>query len=257
MNHAANTAQMPGEVLSPSQAATFVGCSAKYRFKYVLNLPDPSAGGAVRGKAVHLAVEYYMRAKMAGVTLDVEAILAEWDQIWEAAAEGAEFAFKENVEALKVSGAALARKYLREAAPDIQPLAVEVKVSGAISGVPVRGIVDILDTDRRIIDIKTTARRSAKLSGDHAFQMATYAALLGPEASGDTRIDSLVATKDPQLVQIEHTPGARGQRLVETMYPLIVEGIAGGLFLPNRSSILCGYCVYREVCEAEYGGTFE
>jgi hypothetical protein len=41
---------MPGEILSPSQASTFLGCSAKYRFKYVLDLPDPpqaalSAGG--------------------------------------------------------------------------------------------------------------------------------------------------------------------------------------------------------------------
>lgn len=257
MNYAPNAAQMPGEVLSPSQAATFVGCSAKYRFKYVLNLPDPSSGGAVRGKAVHKAVEYYMRAKMAGITLDTESVMAEWDQIWDLASEGAEFAAKEIVEELKSSGAVLAAKYLREAAPSIQPLAVEVPVAGEISGVPVRGIVDILDVDRRIIDIKTSARKPSKVSGDHAFQLATYAALLGPEASGDARIDSLIATKDPQLVQIEHTPGAQGQRFVETMYPLIVEGITNGLFMPDRSSLLCGYCAYRQVCVAEYGGTFE
>jgi hypothetical protein len=34
-----------------------------------LGLPDPPAGGAVRGKAVHSLVEYAMRAKIAGVVL--------------------------------------------------------------------------------------------------------------------------------------------------------------------------------------------
>jgi CRISPR/Cas system-associated exonuclease Cas4 (RecB family) len=206
-----DAAQMPGEVLSPSQASTFLGCSAKYRFKYVLGLPEPAGGGAAR----------------------------------------------EDVEGLKASGLQLAGKYLREAAPSIQPLAVEVPVCGEIAGVRVRGIVDILDADGRIIDVKTASRKPSKISGDHAFQLATYTALLDPSVSGETRIDSLVSTKDPQLVQIEHTPGKSGRRLVERMYPLVAEGIANGLFIPNRASTLCSYCPYRSECEAEYGGAID
>ena len=173
-----NSAQMPGEILSPSQASTFLGCSAKYRFKYVLGIPDPAAGGAVRGRAVHKAVEYYMKAKISGLELDGTAITDEWDEIWDDACEGAEFAAREDVEALKASGAELAGKYLREAAPAIQPLAVEVPVCGEISGIKVRGVVDILDSEGRIIDIKTASRKPSKISGDHAFQLATYTALL-------------------------------------------------------------------------------
>jgi RecB family exonuclease len=111
----------------------------------VLGLPDPAGGGAARGRAVHKAIEHYMRAKIAGLELEGEAITHEWDEIWDEACEGAEFAAHENIEALKASGAQLAGKYLREAAPAIQPLAVEVPVSGEIAGVKVRGIVDILD----------------------------------------------------------------------------------------------------------------
>jgi hypothetical protein len=74
------------------------------------------------------------------------------------------------------------------------------------------------------------------VSGDHAFQLATYTALLGTEASGETRIDSLVATKDPQLVQIDHVPGAGGERLVTTMYPLIAEGTTG---CSSRTALRC------------------
>jgi CRISPR/Cas system-associated exonuclease Cas4 (RecB family) len=198
-----------------------------------------------------------MRAKIAGLTLDAEAITDEWDEIWDEVCEGAEFAAHENIEALKASGAQLAGKYLREAAPQIQALAVEVPVSGEIAGVKVRGIVDILDAEGRIIDIKTASRKPSKISGDHAFQLATYATLLADSVSGKTRIDSLVSTKDPQLVQIEHTPGESGRRLVERMYPLVAAGIENGLFIPNQASALCSYCPYKQECAHEFGGVID
>jgi hypothetical protein len=67
-----NAATMPGEILSPTQASTFLSCAARYRFKCVLGLPDP-AGGAARGRAAHKAIEHYMRAKIARLDLDGEA----------------------------------------------------------------------------------------------------------------------------------------------------------------------------------------
>jgi hypothetical protein len=75
--------------------------------------------------------------------------------------------------------------------------------------------------------------------------------------SGQTRIDSLVATKDPQLVQIDHTPGESGRKLVERMYPLVAEGIANGLFIPKPASTLCSCCPYACEWEAEYGGAID
>ena len=69
-----NAETIPGEILSPSQANCYLGCSARWRFKYLIGLPDPAGGGAVRGKAVHKAVEYYMRAKIAGVVPDAIAL---------------------------------------------------------------------------------------------------------------------------------------------------------------------------------------
>ena len=78
-----------------------------------------------------------------------------------------------------------------------------------------------------VVDVKTASRKPSGLAADHALQLATYAQLvLG--ASRETRIDTLVGTKEPQLVQIEHTPGEAGRRLVERLYPLVAEGIAGG-----------------------------
>ena len=255
---AVSAASMPGEVLSPSQASTFLSCQARWYFRYMAGLPDPPAGGAVRGKAVHKLIEYAMRAKIAGVVLEAGAFSDAWDTAWDQAAEGAEFAADDDVEGLKDSGARLAHKYLAEAAPAIKPAAVEVPISGTIAGIPVRGIADILTIGGMVVDIKTAARKPSGLAADHALQLATYAQLV-PGASGETRIDTLVGTKEPQLVQIEHMPGEAGRRLVERVYPLVAEGIAGGLYLPNRNSNVCNrrYCAFADACEREFGGCVE
>jgi hypothetical protein len=45
-----------------------------------------------------------------------------------------------------------------------------------------------------------------------------------------------------------HQCGELGRRLVERIYPLVAEGIAGGLYLPNRGSSVCSrrYCAFAE-----------
>jgi hypothetical protein len=98
-----------------------------------------------------------------------------------------------------------AHKYLTKIVP-IEPAAVEVPVSGTIAGVPVRGIADIVTTDGMAVDVKTASRKPSGLAADHALQLATYTELLAG-TSGETRVDTLVGTKDPQLVQIDPHAG--------------------------------------------------
>jgi RecB family exonuclease len=243
-----------GETLSPSQANTYLACSARWAFKYFYDLPDPASGKMVRGTAVHALVAHAARAKMAGYELEMDGLADTWDAVWEESAEAGAFQQDEDVDELKASGAVLARKYLDEALPALDPVAVEVPVSGTIAGVAVRGIADLVDRSGCVIDIKTSSRRPSGLSGDHALQLATYSALI-PETTS-TRIDTLVSTKSPQLVTIDHAPGLAGRKLVEKIYPLVAEGIAGGLYLPNRASTLCSKrnCAYWKECQIEFGG---
>ena len=249
---------VPGEILSPSQVSTFFNCQAKWWFKYGVGLADPAGGGAVRGKAVHSIVAFAMQAKIEGVDLEPAGITDAFDHAWEAAAEGAEFSEYDDIDQLKRSGAVLAAKYLAEAGPSIEPAAVELPFVGAIAGVAVRGIVDLIDTSGRVIDLKTSSRKPSSIKPDHALQLATYTALT-PGASGEARIDTLVSTKEPQLIQIDHTPGAQGRKLVERLYPLAAEGMAAGLYMPNRSSSWCSrrYCNFWRECQMEWGGIVE
>ena len=149
-----------GKVLSPTQVRTFLNCSARWWFKYGLKLPETKNSSLALGSAVHRTLEVNFREKIATredlETLGVVALFrSEWqDQVAETA-----FRDDEDPGAIGKVGEQLIAKYMDEAAPWIQPAAAEVDVTGEIGGVAVRGKVDLLDEEGRIVDVKTSARK--------------------------------------------------------------------------------------------------
>jgi hypothetical protein len=243
-------------ILSPSQVQCFTDCSARYWFKYGLKLEDPKNGTLALGIAVHDAIAEHFRAKMAGATMDPEDAADAFDRSWWNQLDGDAILRDEDDPAeMRAVGRALAARYVAEAAPAIRPAAVEEKVEGTIGGVRVQGRVDIRETDGTIRDIKTACRRPAGVSAAHCFQLATYAQI-APEASGVAVVDTLVKTRQPQLVQISHRIDDAEIRQTQVMYPLVQDAMRGGLYVPNRASNLCSrkHCAFWKACEAEFGG---
>ena len=199
--------------------------------------------------------EAYFRAKLDGGSPDPDDLQASFEEAWDTAAAQAAFGADEDVDLLKRQAAMLTRKYLDEVAPEIEPAALEFPVQGVIGGVAVRGFVDLLDTGGRVIDLKTAARKPTGVSGDYAFQVATYRQLC-PGANGKARVDTLVATKSPQVVTQEYTVSPTDLKMTEKLYPLVREAMREGIYLPSRSSNLCSYrhCSFAAACEAEFGG---
>jgi RecB family exonuclease len=247
-----------GAVLSPSQCNLFLGCSAKWWFRYGAGLPDPRGGALVRGSVVHKLAEYWFRQRLGGVTIETEDLAAIFDTIWDKQAEGAQFSKDEPADVVKKQAATLAKKYIDEAAPEINVVALEQKVSGEIAGVPVIGYIDMLDVDGRIIDLKTAKAKPSGIDPGYAFQLATYRQL-EPRANGKARLDTVVATKTPQLVTISYEVSTADQLATQQLYPLVREGMREGLYFPNRGSNLCSrrYCNFCDACEKEYGGKVE
>ena len=244
-----------GTVLSPSQVRTFRDCGAKWYYKYALGLPDPPNGSLVRGRVVHQMAEAFFRAKLDGGSPDPDDLQGCFEDAWDRESACAAFGADEDVDLLKRQAAMLTRKYLDEVAPEIEPAALELPVQGVIGGVAVRGFVDLLDKNGRVIDLKTAARKPTGVSADYAFQVATYCQLC-PGANGTARVDTLVATKSPQVVTIEYTVSPADLRMTEKLYPLVREAMREGIYLPNRSSNMCSYrnCSFAAVCESEFGG---
>ncbi len=247
------------DVLSPSRVNTYLSCGAKFWYRYGLQLPDTQGSSLAVGKSLHSAMRENFAQKIeTKEDLPREGVLAIYHDAWAEEEARTEFDPAEDRAELKAMGAALAVKYLDEAAPLIEPAAVELPVSGVIAGVQVRGIVDLLDVDGRIIDLKSANKSPSKgrIRPDYRFQTATYAALT-PGASGEVRLDTVVKLKrDVKLVSQSFGVTEADRRSIEVLYPLAQEGMLSGIYTPQRNSFLCSrkYCNFWRQCIADFGG---
>jgi CRISPR/Cas system-associated exonuclease Cas4 (RecB family) len=244
------------QVLSPSQVRCFMDCQMRWWFKYCLKVPDAATGNMVLGRAVHSALgENFAQKVETREDLPTPGVLALFREAWSKERDQTEFRDEENPQELAATGAALVAKYMDQVAPAIEPAAVEIHVEGEISGIKVRGWIDLLDVDGRVIDIKTAKARPSMIEPMHKFQVATYAHLL-PGSSGEGRIDTLVKTKSPQVISQSFQITAEELRVPQMLYPAVQEAMRRQLYLPNRLSTMCSRrnCSYWRYCEREWGG---
>jgi hypothetical protein len=246
----------PGDVLSPSQVSSIMDCAYRWYGKYVLELPDPPTGNLALGRAVHSALaENFSQKCETKVDLPVIGVVALFREAWYLESEHAEFRDDEEPRELGRTGEVLVAKYMDEAAPLIDPAAVEMHVEGVINGVPVQGFLDVLDVEGRVIEIKTAKARPPSIDPMHRFQVSTYCRLAN-RAICAGRIDTLVKTKSPQLIQQSFSITEQELRATDTLYPLAQELMRSGVYVPNRQSMTCSRrnCAYWRHCEEKWGG---
>lgn len=171
---------------------------------------------------------------------------------WSLAIAHAALRDDEDADELGATGQILVSAYLAGAAIPLQPRAIEQTIQGEIASVKVRGIVDLLDTDGRILDFKTACKRPTRISTEHCLQLTTYA-MITPGASGLCRLDTITKTKNVQVVQQSCQVGTEGRRFTETLYPMVQESIQDA---PHRSRPMCSlrYGGYWRECGREFSG---
>ena len=249
----------PEEILSPSRTNCYLSCSARYYYKYRLELPDVQGSARAVGKALHSTAKENFEQKIeTKQDLPLTAALALYRDAWTTEEAVTVFQKDEDRAELRAMGAKLVAKFLETTAPLIEPAAVELPVEGRISGVRVRGIVDLVDVRGKIIDLKSANRSPSKgvIRPDYRFQVATYATL-APKASGAAELHTIVKLqKDIKIVPQSFVVTEADRRSVETLYPLAQEGMASGLYTPNRNNYLCSrkYCPYWKQCIQDFGG---
>jgi len=243
-------------VLSPSQVRCFFDCPARWWFKYGLQLPERKNSSLALGLAIHQALEVNFREKIeTHEDLETTGVVCVFREAWMEQVPQTEFTADESQGDLRRMGERLVAKYMDEVAPTVEPAAVELDVQGEIAGVAVRGRVDVMDVEGRLIDFKTASRRPSSVSPDYAFQLATYQQIT-PGASGGVRIDSLVKTQTVQIVQQAYTVGEPDIRATQVLYPMAQKAMGSGMYCPNRQSMLCSHkhCSFSKQCEEEFGG---
>ena len=202
-------------------------CQVRWWFKHVLRLNDPQTGNLALGRAVHASLTQNFHQKIeTREDLPITGVLALFREAWNLELELTEFRDDEDPLERAACGAALVSKYMTELAPNIDPAAVEIRVTGEIGRVHVQGWIDLVDTEGRIIDIKTAARRPSRIDPDHRFQIATYSQLVHG-ASSEARVETLVKTKTPKVVTQSFEVNEQDLLATRMLYPLAQRAMQG------------------------------
>ena len=253
----AASGDQPGDVLSPTGVSQYLSCSFRWAAKHLLKVPDPKTGALLLGSAVDKALTENFREKIeTHRDLPAAGVRAIYLEAWDRMKAETEFHPSEDPDMLRLEGEGLTMLLLDKWAPKIQPAAVQFKVSGLIAGVAVRGYVDLLDVDGRVIDLKTAKKTPTEVSSDYRFQVATYARLLNGRINGSGLVATAVRNKSVKLVEHSFTIGDADLASLDKLYPAVQRSIRAGLYLPNRSHFMCSrrYCSAWRVCEREFGG---
>lgn len=251
-----------GEILSPSQLRTWMDCQARWMFRYFYEIPDSANSSLALGRSVHHALGLNFHQKIdSGVDLPAAEVIRAFCDAYKAEADAITFTDAEDPLEIGVQGAALVAAFMNESAASIQPAAVEIHVGDGdakIGGVRVQGVIDVLDVDGRIIDFKTAKRSPSRIDHSQMIQLATYAAVT-PGARGTVRVDTLVRNKTPKVKSFSGRLSEGDFASIERLYPLAQEGMRSGLYMPNRTSMMCSRrnCGYWRQCEENFGGVVE
>lgn len=213
----ANQQQQTKPHTSASQLAAYTKCPEAYRRRYLEHERIPPGIALLKGSGVHTGAETNMRQKVdtfrdLPVSDIIDAAVAGFDG--RAQEEGVSL---DDIESSRgpdvVLGEArddvaeLAAVHANQQAPEYQPVIVEREVTIELPGCSrdLKGVVDMADTQQRIVDFKTTKRRKQEDEAHRSVQLTVYAsayrAVTGEAPSG-VLLDVLVQTKTKTSRQV-------------------------------------------------------
>jgi putative RecB family exonuclease len=255
----------PPRTISVSQVNAYLACPLKYRFQYVDKIPRPWRVAAMAfGTSVHAAVEWFHRERFLGRGPELAEVLKVFDADWYAQnVEPLVFSERESKDALAEKGRAMLQIYL-ESTNGAKPVAVEQffeldladPETGEVLDVRLRGVIDLVEEDETLVDLKTAGRTLEQGGLERHLQLSTYALafLLQHGAIPKLRLDMLLKTAKPRL---ERHPTTRSVEDLGWTARLIREvslSIETEHFFPNPSW-RCTECEYFAHCQ-QWRGTW-
>jgi putative RecB family exonuclease len=255
----------PTRVISASQVSTYLGCPLKYRFQYVDKIPRPWRVAAMAfGTSVHAAVEWFHKERLADRKPGLTEVLKVFDADWYAQnVEPLVFSERESRDSLAEKGRAMLHLYV-ESVNGTMPVAIEQPFeldladpeTGELLDVRIRGIIDLVEADQTLVDLKTAGRTLEQGGLERHLQLSTYALafLLQHGDIPKLRLDMLLKTAKPRL---ERHPTTRSVEDLGWTARLIREvslAIETEHFYPNPSW-RCTECEYFAHCQ-QWRGTW-
>jgi len=255
----------PPRTISVSRVNAYLACPLKYRFQYVDMIPRSWRAAAMAfGSSVHAAVEWFHRERLAGRTPDPPEVLKVFDADWYAQnVEPLVFSPRESKGALAEKGRQMLQLYLESATGALpaaieQPFEVELAdpETGEVLDVRLRGVVDLIEADDTLVDLKTAGRTLEQGGLERHLQLSTYALafLLQHGTIPKLRLDLLLKTTKPRLERHETTRSVEDLGWTARLIREVSLAIETEHFFPNPSW-RCTECEYFAHCQ-QWRGTW-
>ena len=235
--------------LSHLQVDDYFTCPLKYKYIHILRIPVIQHHSVVYGKAIHDAIQIYLREKMKDNIVTLDLILDIFKNSWISEGfltrEHEEMRFKEGQELLK-------KFYNDENLSKNNPTYIEKEFVFLIDYNRISGRwdrVDVINNSVSIVDYKTSKIDDNK----KAHKKAKDSLQLGIYALAYKRIYGVIPNS-LELYFIESGTIGRTTfteddlRAVEGKITIASKGIRTRDFNPKPSYFACAYCVFKNIC---------
>lgn len=249
--------ELPREYISYSQIRTYQTCPKKYYYSYIEKRRSPINEKIFLGVVFHSVVEFFLNEKICGREPDREALIERFKTRFEKDQHDQEINWTAAVGETRKRGVAFIHYFLKEIAPELKPMMVEKELSVDIPelGIPLKGVLDLVETDFSISDFKTTTAKWSKTRIHDAYlQMQIYRFLFEKSFGnviGHLRFRILYA-KNPTSIKDQKisvkASDLDGTKMFEII-KYVVENIRKEVFYKNET-YNCGFCEFRSLCKA-------
>ncbi|MDQ1353725.1 MAG: putative RecB family exonuclease [Acidobacteriota bacterium] len=249
---------LPKEYISYSQIRLYQTCPKKYYYTYFQEIKPPITDKIFLGTLFHSTVEYYLKEKISGKEPGKEDLLKRFEEQFQEWQKKQEITWDKPASETLKRGLAFLRYFLREIAPEINPLMVEKELVVDLPDLDVKlkGIIDLVETDFSITDFKTTTAKWSKTRIRESYlQMQIYRYIF-EKSFGD-----VITHLRFRIIYAKGISGIKDQKVsikasdLETPKMLdiiryVVDSIRGGAFYKNEN-YTCSYCEFRDLCRKE------
>ena len=256
----------PLEYVSVSRLKSFLSCRLRFYFEKVLAISRPVSPALHFGKGIHAALQAFNKARWRGGDTSEAAVIAAFQESFATPEAGQPIDWKDTDEPgeLRTKGETLLRAFLAAGVHplDEKPMGVEVAVEAhhPSLALPLFGVLDLVKSNRRVVDYKTCASTPGDLALEawlHEVQTTAYALLVehATEAeSTGTDLVFLVKTKAPRVIIHSVEPPNQVQRdRFARLVEVYATGVSNERYHPSPGQH-CAWCSYRSECSAWTGG---
>ena len=246
-------------VVSATKLNTWLGCSLRYYFRYVLHLKKPKSAALHVGSIVHSVLERMNKARWRKEVLTNEQLQGLFEKLWIDEQNDEKVQWQPDEEPEEKTGAwKLLETYFSQSpvplSEKIEGVEVSAEANLSAHGLPnLMGVIDLVRSGGRIVDYKTVGQtqKDEKFLHANQVQLSIYSLLYRASTEkqeGGRELHQLVKLKTPKLIITSQGPMTdKEQTRLFKQLESFQSGIERKDFIP-APSMNCMMCNFFNEC---------